>query len=484
MKVLAFDFGASSGRGIVFELKNGKVEFEEIHRFDNEPVMINGRFKWDVLRLFHEIKVGISKCVKLHDIGAIGIDTWGVDYGLLDSNGELLGNPYHYRDARTAYIEFTEDERKMIFDSTGIQFMAFNTLLQRMADSKERVNDIADTALFMPDLFNYFLTGEKRTEYTLASTGQILNAKARDFDNELLAKFNIKNIFAPIIRPGEIVGMLSDEICAETGCKKIPVIAVASHDTASAVVSVPMEDPKKCVYISTGTWMLFGIETDECVINEKSYKYNYTNEGGAFDKYRFLHNIMGLWLLQESRREWKKDDPSLSFAQMASEAGEAQPFKCIIHPNDDIFSAPGDMPKRIREFAQKTNQPIPETRGEVTRCIIEGLALQCMHAVNEMCDIVSNDVETINMVGGGIQNELLCQFVANATGKRVVAGPVEATGTGNAMMQFYALGEVSGLEQVRGIIKDSFDVAEYVPQDTEAWQAAYSRFCEVIDLTK
>lgn len=480
MKVLAFDFGASSGRGIVFELRDKKLYFEEIHRFDNEPVMVNGSFQWDVLRLFHEIKVGIAKCAKTHDISAIGIDTWGVDYGLLDTDGKLLGNPYHYRDNRTEGILFSDNDKKTIFETTGIQFMFFNTLFQRIADKNDTISSIAKTALFMPDLFNYFLTGEKKTEYTIASTSQMLNAKECCFDDELLKRFGIADMFAPIVNPGTVIGMLKDDICAEAGCKPIPIIAVASHDTAAAVVSVPMDDAKKSMYISTGTWMLLGSEIDEPIINEKSYKYNCTNEGGAFGKYRFLKNIMGLWLLQESRREWKKHEPTLSFAQLIDEAADAEPFKCIILPNDNVFAHPGDMPARIVEFAKKTNQPIPLSRGEVTRTIIESLALQCKLAANEMCEMLDTQPDTINMVGGGIQNNMLCQFISNATGMRVVAGPVEATGTGNALIQFVALGEVGGLADARNIVRNSFDTVEYLPQDTDAWSGAYKRFCEIL----
>lgn len=480
MKVLAFDFGASGGKAFVYELKDKKITVTEVQRFDNEPVLVNGSFYWDVLRLFHEIKNGILKCKQSgYDIEAIGIDTWGVDYGLLDKNGSLLGNPYHYRDERTSEIKLSEEEKKEIFASTGIQFAPINTLFQFMCEVKGERYKAADTALFMPDLFNYFLTGKKRTEYTIASTSQMLNAKKRDFDNELLEKLGIENKFAPIIMPGEIVGYLSDDICRELSVKKVPVIAVASHDTASAVVCAPMREPEKSVYISCGTWLLIGSETNEPIINDKSFKYNYTNEGGAFGKYRFLHNIMGLWIQQETKREWKRQGIEVGYQQMEDEAAVSEPMKCFINPNYDSFSPPGDMPKRICEFAKMTNQPVPEGCGEITRCIMESLALECARAVREMCEMLEEKPTTINMVGGGIKNSILCQFVANATGMRVVAGPVEATSTGNALLQFYALGEIKSLNEAREIVARSFEPKVYEPCDADEWEKANKRFEEI-----
>ena len=287
--VLAFDFGASSGRAILFSLENNRLSQREIHRFDNDPVMVCGTYHWDILRLFHEIKAGILKCKNggFH-FDSIGIDTWGVDYGLLDKNGQLVQNPYHYRDTRTDRVNFGEDEKREIFKSTGIQFAFINTLFQYMCSAREDVFKSAQTALFIPDLFNYFLTGEKKTEYTIASTSQMLNAYTRHFDDDMLARFGLENKFADIIMPGTIVGHLKKDICDELGVDSVPVIAVASHDTASAVVAAPLEDPKTELYISCGTWLLFGAQTDEPIINEKSYALNYTNEGGVFGTYRFF----------------------------------------------------------------------------------------------------------------------------------------------------------------------------------------------------
>ncbi len=481
-KVLAFDFGASSGRAVVFELADGKLCAEEIHRFDNDPVMVRGSYCWDVLRLFHEIKQGILKCKNAGaEISAIGIDTWGVDYGLLDKDGRLLQNPYHYRDTRTDAVSFSEEERRAVFDKTGIQFSFINTLFQYMCSAKEPVFDSAQTALFMPDLFNYFLTGEKRTEYTIASTSQMLNAEGRTFDDDLLKRFGLENKFAPMIQPGCIVGNLSDEICTELGVKSVPVVAVASHDTASAVVAAPMDEPEKSLYISCGTWLLLGAETNEAIINEQSYGYNYTNEGGVFGKYRFLHNIMGLWIQQESRRALRRSGVEVSYQQMEDEAEAAEPFGCIINPNDSAFERPGDMVARIRAYAERTGQNVPQTVGEINRTIMESLALECAKSVKEISQMLPQRPDTIHMVGGGIKNDMLCRFVANATGLRVVAGPVEATSIGNALMQYVALGEITSLAQARTVVRATYGLKEYMPAEKQAWEEAYERYTKLCE---
>lgn len=478
--VLAFDFGASSGRGILFSFNCGKISYEEIHRFSNDPVMVNGSYHWDILRLFHEIKQGILKCKNAgYEFDSIGIDTWGVDYGLLDKDGRLLQNPYHYRDTRTDSVEFSEEQRRKIFDSTGIQFAFINTLFQYMCSSKEPVFEAADTALFIPDLFNYMLTGEKRSEYTIASTSQMLDAKKRDFDNELLKSFGLKNKFAPIISPGNIVGNLSEQICIELGVKSVPVIAVASHDTASAVACAPIKDPKKSLYISCGTWLLMGAQTDEPIINEKSYNYNYTNEGGVFGTYRFLHNIMGLWIQQESRRTLSKNGIDVSYGELEQAAKDAESFKCIINPNYESFSRPGDMIERINAFADMTNQPHPDTIGEINRTILESLALECGKSVREIGEMLPEKPSVIHMVGGGIQSKLLCQFVANASGIKVMAGPVEATAIGNALMQYVALGQLASLDEAREVVRDSFDIKCYTPTDADKWDDAYKNYIKI-----
>ncbi|MBQ4159551.1 MAG: rhamnulokinase [Clostridia bacterium] len=485
MKVLAFDFGASSGRAIVYELKKGKLAGEEVHRFDNDPVTVGKSFYWDLLRLFHEIKAGIVNCKKAgHTISAIGIDTWGVDYGLLDENDDILSNPHHYRDARTQSVELTEAQRREIYAITGIQHAFINTLFQFMCEVKSPTFDKAKTALFMPDLFNFLLTGEKRTEYTIASTSQMLNARARKFDDTLLENYGIKNLFPDIIEPGTIVGYLSDALCEELGVDKVPVIAVASHDTASAVVATPMENPDESIFISCGTWLLFGAETKEAIITDESYATNYTNEGGVFGTYRFLHNIMGMWLQQECKRTWEKEGKTVDYKVLDKEALTLEPFTCIINPNYSEFEGPGNMPKRIKDYAEKTGQKAPESMAATIRAILESLALECARSVNAIAKSLPKAPKVIHMVGGGTKSSILCQFMANATGMQVVAGPIEGTSLGNALMQFIALGEIKDLNEARQVVRASEDTKTYMPQDTAAWEKAYEKYLEIIEMEK
>ncbi len=486
-KVLAFDFGASSGRAMLFTFDGEKLEIEEMHRFSNDPVMIGKSFHWDVLRLFFEIKQGINKTIIAGhtDIKAIGIDTWGVDYGLFDKSGKLLGNPYHYRDTRTdGMIEYADEKigKKYIFERTGIQFNFFNTLFQFMAMKKEndQLLSIADKMLFVPDIFNYLLTGVMKNEYTIASTSQLLEVNSKTWDKELIEKAGIPyDLFCDIIMPGEVVGELSDEICEELGCPKIPVIAVGSHDTASAVASVPVTEDYKYAYISTGTWALMGSELDKPFVSDKIYDYNFTNEGGVCGKIRFLKNVMGLWIIQESKRQWAREGKNFSFDELEKAAWEAEPFKCFIDPDYIDFATPGNMPKKIRDFCEHTGQYIPKTEGEIIRCIAQSLALKFRMVTDAMEDVIGEPLCAVHMVGGGIKDTMVCRFTASATGKKVLAGPVEATSTGNAAVQLMALGKVKDLTEARKIIKNSFPIKTYEPEDNEAWNSAYEEFKKI-----
>ena len=486
-KVLAFDFGASSGRAMLFTFDGEKLEIEEMHRFSNDPVMIGKHFHWDVLRLFFEIKQGINKTVLAghKDIQAIGIDTWGVDFGLFDKNGKMLGNPYHYRDTRTdGMIEYADETigKKYIFERTGIQFNFFNTLFQFMAMVKENdpLLSIADKMLFVPDIFNYLLTGVMKNEYSIASTSQLLDVHSKTWDKELMKKAGIpENIFGEIVMPGEVVGMLSDDICEELGCPKIPVIAVGSHDTASAVASVPVTEDYKYAYISTGTWALMGSELDEPNVNDTTYAYNFTNEGGVCGKIRFLKNIMGLWIIQESRRQWAREGKEFSFNDLEQAAWAAEPFKCFIDPDYMDFATPGNMPKKIRDFCERTGQYVPQTEGEIIRCAAQSLAMKFRMVTEAMEDVIGEPLCAVHMVGGGIKDTMVCRFTASATGKTVIAGPVEATSTGNAAVQLMALGKVRDLTEARQIVKNSFPVKTYEPEDADAWNAAYESFKKI-----
>lgn len=487
-KFLAFDFGASSGRAMLATFDGKKIELEEKHRFSNDPVTVNGGMYWDVLRLFHEIKQGILKCANSgdRDIDCIGIDTWGVDYGLLDKNDMLLGNPHHYRDTRTDGMyekAFSIVPKEEIFKDTGIAFNWFNTIYQLLSEKLSGSTALkeAKTLLFMPDLFNFFLTGEKRCEYTVASTSQMFDSEKYEWSEDLLSKMGIpSDIFPKIIYPGEQVGVLKKELAEELGVGQIPVMAVASHDTGSAVASVPVTDTKDFVYISSGTWSLMGVELDNPIISDKSLKYNFTNEGGVNKTVRFLKNIMGLWLIQESRRQWDREGVLLSFDELEKQANEAAPFASLIDPDYEAFQTPGNMPEKIRDYCRMTNQQVPETRGEIVRCIAQSLAFKYRQTVENMEDVTGRKYSVINIVGGGIKDKMICRFTANATGRVVEAGPVEATSIGNVIVQAMAVGAIKDLKEGREIIKNSFDIARYEPRDKEEWDNAYIKWCEII----
>ena len=491
-KFLAFDFGASSGRAILAKFDGEKLTLEEKHRFSNDPVNINGDLHWDVLRLFFEIKQGILKCANSgdRDIDCIGIDTWGVDYGLLDEHDKLIGNPYHYRDTRTEgmYDEaFKLVPKEDIFKETGIAFNWFNTLFQLLS---AKINDDtalknAKTLLFMPDLFNFFLTGEKKTEYTIASTAQMYNSEKYEWSYDMLEKLGIRtDILTDVIHPGEIVGTIKPELAEELGIAEVPVVAVASHDTGSAVAAVPVVDKKDFIYISSGTWSLMGVELDKPNISEGAFEYNFTNEGGVNKTIRFLKNIMGLWLIQESRRQWDREGTLLSFDELEQEARDAEPFASLIDPDYPAFQTPGNMPKRIREYCKMTGQKVPETTGAVVRCIAESLGFRYRYTVEGMEKVTGNKYNVINIVGGGIKDKMICQFTANATKRVVNAGPVEATSIGNIIVQGIAMGAIKDLNEGRKVVRNSFDIAEYQPQDSEAWDAAYEKWLSIIAKTQ
>ncbi|MBE7022068.1 MAG: rhamnulokinase [Ruminococcaceae bacterium] len=487
-KVLAFDFGASSGRAMLIAYDGKTLDLQEMHRFSNDPVMIGDNFYWDVLRLFHEIKTGILKTVNAghKDIMAIGFDTWGVDFGLFDENGRLLGNPYHYRDTRKdGMLEQLDKEvgKKYVFDRTGIEFAFFNTVLQLMALRGDPALKAAKHLLFMPDIFNYFLTGEMKNEYTEASTSQLLDARSKTWDYELMERLDIpSHIFKEIVHPGTIVGYLTDALCEELGCPKIPVIAVGSHDTASAVASVPVAEDYPYAFISSGTWALMGTELEEPEITDASYTYSFTNEGSICGKIQFMKNIMGLWIVQECRRQWEREGKSFSFSDLEQAARKAAPHRSFINPDDPSFAPPGNMPRRIREFCEKTGQPVPETEGEIIRCAMESLALKCRMVSDALEDVQGKKLEAIHMLGGGIKDTMLCEFVACATKKKVAAGPVEATATGNALIQLMALDKIGNLAEARAIVRDSFPITYYEPKNQEEWDAAYATFKKYVTL--
>lgn len=485
-RVLAFDLGASSGRGILASLEDGKITLKEIHRFANNGVKVRSTVYWDVLYLFDQIKQGIVNAKLEGGFDSIGIDTWGVDFGLLDNQGNLIGNPVTYRDARTdnmpeeLFETICADE---VYKRTGIQIMNFNTLYQLYylyKYQKEMVSR-ADTMLFMPDLLNYFLTGVKKNEYTISSTSQMINPHTRSWDYELIEKVGInKDILCDIVQPGTKIGKIADEICEELGIEPVDVVAVGEHDTASAVVSVPTE-VDDFVYISCGTWSLFGTELKAPVINEEGYKSSYTNEGGYGGMTRFLTNIMGLWLIQESRRTWNKRGNNFSFNDLEKAALACEPFKCFIDPDYPEFGKPGDIPARIQKYCERTGQYVPQTVGEIVRCIYESLALKYYHSFLNLKKISGKNFDAINIVGGGTKDPLLCQMAANACDVDVYAGPVEATALGNIAVQMMAIGEIADLKEARKIIKNSFDTRKYTPENVAEWHKAYETFKTILD---
>ena len=484
INMLAIDLGASSGRGIVGSFDGKKLTLRENHRFSNDTVIVNGRMYWDILRIYHEIKQSITKTVLEGDnVSSIGIDTWGVDYALIDKNGRMLANPTHYRDVRTEGIGehvskyFSLDD---LYATAGIQYMNFNTIFQLAADKRDdpEILAMAERLLNIPDLLNYFLTGNMANEYTVLSTGALLNANTRDYAFDFLDKLGIpRKLFGEIVQPGYKVGKLLPQVQGETGKCDADVITVASHDTASAVIAVPTQEDD-FIYISSGTWSLMGTELKNPLLNDASRESNLTNEGGVMGTIRYLKNIMGLWLIQESRRQWKREGKEYSFAQMEAWAKECTPFRSLINPDDPSFATPGNMPEKVREYCRRTNQPVPESVGEVIRCIYESLALKYRYTAEAIQTLVGKKAKVIHVVGGGTKDGFLSQMTADACGIRVLAGPEEATAIGNLMMQLIAAGEVADLKEARRIVADSFEVKQYEPTaDRNIWDEAYARFC-------
>lgn len=484
-RVLAFDFGASSGRAMIGAFDGDKIELTEIHRFSNDPVIVGDTMYWDTLRLFHEIKQGILKAKHAGGFDSLAIDTWGVDFGLIDEFGKLVENPIHYRDARTeGMVEeaFELIARDDFYEETGIQFMELNTVFQLLSLIKERphILERADKLLLTPDLFNYFLTGKMKSEYSIASTTQLLNAKERKWSKKVIDALGIpERLFTEIVPTGTVIGKLSDQICKELDVEPVDVIAVASHDTQSALLSVPTQEDD-FIFISSGTWSLFGTETEEPIINETSYKYNFTNEGGYEYKTSFLKNIIGLWLIQESRRQWIREGQEYGFGELEDMAREAKPFKCFIDPDAPEFVPAGNIPERIQEYCKRTNQEVPVTKGEIVRCINESLALKYRYTYEQIKECTNKDYNAIHMVGGGIQSKLLCQFTADSCNRKVIAGPVEATVMGNIALQLMVSGDIKDLKHAREVIAKSPDIVTYESNYNDQWEEAYTRYLKML----
>ena len=482
---LGFDFGASSGRAMLGTLEDGRLEIREIHRFSNDPVMLCGRFVWDLPRLVFEMKQALNKLSREGvEVSGIGIDTWGVDFGLLDGKGRLLGLPVHYRDARTegvpeAIFEFMPKEK--LFGATGIAFNVFNTVFQLYAMKREGdpALDAARYMLFMPDLLAYCLTGKMGVEYTIASTSGLLDPEKRDWSDEVFEALGLpKSLQAPISRPGTLRGTLLKDIARECGVGEIPVYAVGGHDTASAVAAVPAAG-HDFAYLSSGTWSLLGAEIEHPLCTPEVMNAGYTNEGGVDGSIRMLKNIMGLWIIQECKREWDRRSDAVGFAELVEMARKAPAFKAMIDVDDPCFLAPGDMPNRIQDYCRRTGQAVPEGRGEISRVVYEGLALKYRQAVDRLEeDILGRPVPVLHIVGGGSKNLMLNQFTADALNRPVIAGPGEGTVIGNLLVQAMADGAVKDLAELRRTVEASFPTETYRPTDAAGWEAAYARYLE------
>ncbi|MCU0500745.1 MAG: rhamnulokinase [Anaerolineae bacterium] len=484
---LALDLGASGGRAIVGRFDGERLTLEEVHRFANGPVHIpsahGDSLHWDTLRLFAEIQEGLKKAVVCcgSELISLGIDTWGVDYGLLDRNDRLVGLPYHYRDSRNDAMmaeAFRRVPREEIFAATGVQFMQLNTLFQLLAQQIEDPEVLARTRtlLMMPDLLNYWLTGQKVSERTIASTSQALDPYRPAWATGLLERLGIPTHYLPtIVEAGTVLGGLLPAVIDETGAKQLRVVAPGSHDTASAVAAVPAESADYA-YLSSGTWSLMGVETKQPVINADALAFNVTNEGGVCDTIRLLKNIAGLWIIQECRRTWAAEGQALSWDDIVRHAMIARPFIAQIDVDAHDFLAPGDMPARIREYCRRTGQTVPEGVGPIARVVYESLALKYRRVLEMMETLVGHRIGVLHIVGGGAQNRLLNQLTADAIGQPVVAGPFEATAVGNLLLQLLATGAIGSLAEGRALVRRSFDTETYQPTDATAWNDAYARF--------
>lgn len=484
-RVLAFDFGASSGRAIIGEYDGERITLQEVHRFSNDPVIIGDTMYWDTLRLFFEMKQGMVKAKHAGGFESIGIDTWGVDFGMIDKGGRLLENPIHYRDARTVGLieeSFKLIDREKFYGITGLQFMEFNTAFQLLSLVRERpeVFERTDKILLTPDLLGYFLMGEKHAEFSIASTTQLMDAYTGKWSKEVLDALGIPGRILPEIIPcGTKAGKVTDAIKEELGLEgDIDVIAVAGHDTQSAMVSVPTQE-KDFIFMSCGTWSLFGTELDKPLINETSSRLDITNESGYGGRISFLKNIIGLWMIQESRRQWIREGREYSFGEMEKMAQEAEPLKCFVDTAAPEFNPAGNIPRRIREYCEKTGQYVPQSDGEIVRCINQSLAMKYRNTIDQIKACTGKEYPVIYMLGGGIQSHMLCQLTASACHREVSAGPIEATVYGNIALQLMATGEIKDINEARRVIAASEPIAHYAPQDGEVWEEAYKTYLKV-----
>jgi rhamnulokinase len=488
VNILAIDLGAESGRGILGRFDGERVRLHAIHRFPNESVALPDGLHWDVLRLYTDIKVTLATAYKETDgaIDSLGIDTWGVDFGLLDRTGALVANPLHYRDPRTDGMldrAFDRVSRVEIYQATGIQAMPINTLCQLLALEDTPLLAIAETMLPMPDLFRYWLSGERTAEVTMATTTQLYRHGTADWAWDIINRLGIPaRIFPPLVPPGETGAPLRADVATEAGLRsQPPMVTVASHDTASAVVAVPASN-EHFAYISSGTWSLVGIELPAPVLSTAAMEANFTNEGGLGGTIRFLKNVMGLWLLQESRRTWARAGYDADYEELTALAATAPPFISLIDPDHPSFLFPGDIPARIAAYCRETGQVAPDGPGATVRCILESLALKYRWVIERIEALTDRSIQTVHVVGGGARNALLCRLTADATRRPVLAGPVEATALGNVLVQAMASRRLVSLADIRDVVRRSVEVTHYEPtSDAASWDAAYARLCRMME---
>jgi rhamnulokinase len=483
---LAFDLGAESGRAVLGHLRSGVLTVEEIHRFPNDPVQQGDSTRWDVAKLWLEIRKAIEKIPSI-ELSGIGVDGWGVDYALLDAKGQLIENPYHYRDRRTEGIMedvFAKVPMEEIYQSTGIQFMPINTLYQLCAARRvtPKVLEAAKKLIMIPDLFHYWMTGNAVCEFTNATTTQMVNPDTRNWSTGLMQQLDLSvNLAATIVEPGSIIGKLLPEIAGNSTLAGAPVIAPATHDTGSAVAAISAGEGT--AFLSSGTWSLLGMELKSPVINSESLRLNFTNEGGVCGTTRLLKNVMGLWMLQCCRQSWRAQGHSYDYRELMELGAEAKAFQHFVDPDDGSFLRSADMPLAIDDFCKKTNQPIPRDSGEYVRAVLESLALKYRMVLKSLEQLSGQKIKQIRVIGGGSKNRLLNQMTADATGRTVISGPSEATALGNLAIQILATGEASSLHEVRAMIERSFPTEIFHPVETDVWDRQAERFeqyCENI----
>jgi rhamnulokinase len=477
MAYLALDLGAGSGRAIVGTIENGRIHLDEVHRFSNPPVRLGDTLYWDFLSLFQNIKEGIRLAMKKgHDLRGIAVDTWGVDFGLTDRMGRLISNPVCYRDTRTqgmAEKAMAKVSKEELYAVTGIQQMEINSLFQllSMENEKDPALFTAGKLLFIPDLVNYFLTGNMYNEYTIASTSQLLNARTKMWEKDLFDKLNLPlHLIGKVIQPCSVVGKLKDEIAEETGATEATVFAIGSHDTASAIAAIPF-DGEEWAFLSSGTWSLLGIQTENPILTQEAMENDFTNEGGVDNKILFMRNITGLWLLQRLIAEWEKNDEECSYEYLLSECEKSKPFGSLVDSDDPTFTHPASMVEAIQVYCKKTEQPVPQTKGELVRCVLESLAVKYYFVMKKLEACSGRNIRYLCVVGGGSRNDLLNQYIANALNVEVVTGLVEATATGNIVQQAVADKKIVNLAAGHLLIKNSFNFKTYYPEGFAKWKS-------------